>query len=251
MHDPKSVAHQIRWPFKDKRGYKKSILTIWHNDPEHFRFKNGERKLGCRDDDSCGWLSPPYSEKQLEEIEKLAKKQYYEIFNRQYYQNKGEKVSDIYNQPQSTYEVIYWSWRAIKAHGKKGWMYGNAKNFLSAGELEYIMRLATNPVDNFKHWTISNESQFIEMFLLVWHSFRQYHRPWYDHPSWHVKHWSFQFHPWQNLKRRYWDKCSKCGKRGFKGAANGNWSGTEIWHAECDNSYVSAGSGHINEKDNG
>lgn len=58
--------------------------------------------------------------------------------------------------------------------------------------------------------------------------------PCYRHPRWHIRHWKIQFHPIQNLKRRYWDKCCVCGKRGFKSSAIGDWNGTKIWHQECD-----------------
>lgn len=43
MHDPMSVAHKIKWPWKNKFGNKTPIITIWHVDPE----KDGT-------DDSCG-----------------------------------------------------------------------------------------------------------------------------------------------------------------------------------------------------
>lgn len=230
-----TVAFEIRSPFKDKsRTYRPSILTIWHVDPENFRFKNGDPKLGTRDDDSCGWFTPPYRQSDWEKIEKLATYQYGEIFARQVATREGKDYAYICNQPETTYEVIYWMWRSIKAHGKKGWMYGRLHNFLTAGELEQIMILATNPVDNFKHHQITDENSFVAMFRLIWYSYLRYNRPWYKHPRWHVNHWKLQFHPWQQLKRRYWDKCAICGKRGFKGSAIGmSWEGKEIAHSQC------------------
>lgn len=59
-------------------------------------------------------------------------------------------------------------------------------------------------------------------------------RKWWQHPRWHIHHWSIQFHPLQNFKRRYWDKCCKCGRRGFKSSAYSDWNGTKLWHPECD-----------------
>lgn len=46
MHDPLTVAFEIRLPFgRTSFGYRPSFITIWHRDPE----KRG-------DDDSCDWF---------------------------------------------------------------------------------------------------------------------------------------------------------------------------------------------------
>ena len=77
---------------------------------------------------------------------------------------------------------------------------------------------------------------FREMIYLIYRCWKRFNRKWYQHPKWHIHHWSIQFHPFQQFKRRYWDKCSICGKRGFKSSAIGDWNGTKLWHEECDNS---------------
>src|SRR5438270_11469354 len=51
MHDPMTVAFEIRSPIKRKsnlwpKGYRKSLITIWHVDPE----TDGT-------DDSCDWFN--------------------------------------------------------------------------------------------------------------------------------------------------------------------------------------------------
>jgi hypothetical protein len=123
-------------------------------------------------------------------------------------------------------------WRHFnKKFNKVAWQYGKG---LSNKELNYIYELATNPVDNFQHHKCNDERQFREMIYLIYRCWKRFHRKWYQHPKWHIHHWSIQFHPLQNIKRRYWDKCCKCGKRGFKSSAMGNWHGTKIWHQECD-----------------
>lgn len=228
MHDPKTVAFEIYLGPKTKKGgrYRSPFITIWHNDPEI-------RSLGCRSDDSCGWFSPPYTKEELAAIEKLARDQYDNIFSRQVAEREKKSYAYIcYNQ--DAYGAVYWSWRALKAMGKKGWQYGNP---LSAKELDAIYNLATNPVDNVQSTvtSIKNADGFKEFFLTVWRVYRRFKRPWYKHPRWHMHHWSIQFHPLQRLKRLFWDKCSVCGKRGFKGSAMGDWYGKKIWHQECDN----------------
>lgn len=227
MHDPKTVAFEIYLLPKKKRNgnYRCPFITIWHNDPE-------KRTLGTRSDDSCGWFSPPYTEAEKVVVEKLARDQYSNIFARQVAQDKNKSYAYVcYNQ--DAYGAVYWSWRALRAMNKTGWQYGK---ILSAEELNEIYCLATSPVDNVQSTvkSIRNEQQFVDLFFTVWRVFRRFNRKWYQHPRWHIKHWSIQFHPLQNIKRRYWDKCCKCGKRGFKSAAIGDWYGTKLWHQECD-----------------
>jgi hypothetical protein len=229
MHDPKTVAFEIYLGSKRKRNgqYKSPFITIWHNDPE-------AKTLGCRSDDSCGWFSPPYTEQEKLAVEKLAKDQYGQILARQVAQDQEKSYAYIcYNQ--DGYGAVYWSWRALRALGKKGWQYGKP---LTSKELDAIYNLATNPVDNIQssYKSIRSEQAFIEFFMTVWRVFRRFNRKWYQHPRWHIKHWSIQFHPLQNFKRRYWDKCCKCGKRGFKSSAMSDWHGTKMWHQECDDS---------------
>jgi len=84
-------------------------------------------------------------------------------------------------------------------------------------------------------YTSEKRTEFIrECASIVYTDILRKTRKWYYHPRWHIHHWKIQFHPVQRLKRRYWDKCSICGKRGFKGSAHSDWSGTKIWHEECD-----------------
>lgn len=62
MHDPMTVALEIKSPFRGKpsqwwpKGYRSTLVTIWHKDPE----KDGS-------DDSCdwfGWKRPLYPEEE-------------------------------------------------------------------------------------------------------------------------------------------------------------------------------------------
>lgn len=236
MHDNTTMAFEIRLPFSKSviRPYGRPLITIWHKDPENFTFKSGERKEGMRSDDSCGWHTPPYTIDQYNEMAKLAKSQYQDIFARQVAEEEGHDYAYVCNAPETTYEVIYWIWRAIKAYGKKGWMYGNKTNFLTSGELEYIMQLASNPVDNFKNRKIENEDSFVEMFISIWRIFRGYHRPWYKHPRWHIHHWSIQFHPWQEFHSKNLRKCVRCKRRGSK-SWYGHWGSkyNECWCQDC------------------
>lgn len=237
MYDPKTVAFEIYLGSKQKRNgrYRSPLITIWHNDPE-------KRTLGTRRDDSCGWFSPPYTEKEEEIVKKLAKDHYGQFFAKKIAYEEGKSYAYVcYNQ--DCFGALYWMWRAMKNtfNKKVAWQYGTE---LSNKEFQHILQLAYNPVDNFQ-WHMKGimedgekgAKHFEEFVLLVYRCFRKYYRPWYKHPRWHIHHWSIQFHPLQNLKRRYWDKCCKCGKRGFKSSAIGDWDGNRIWHQHCDDSF--------------
>lgn len=225
MHDPMSVAHEIKWPFKNKNGYRNPIITIWHVDPE----SDGS-------DDSCGWFSPPAGKETTAKVIKMAKEQYGNIFARKVALAEEKSYASIcYNQ--DTYGMIYWSWRALKAMGKEGWQYGKP---LSLSELDEIYKLATNPVDNFQSHKCNTLEEFEQTFLMIWRAFRRFNRKWYQHPRWHIRHWKIQFLPFIMLKRRYWDKCCKCGKRGFKGQVYSDWNGTRSWCHQCDGSQAKA-----------
>ncbi len=224
MHDPKTVAFEIYLGSKrtKKGGYKSPLITIWHNDPE----TDGT-------DDSCGWSFSKITKEENDFLDKIAKEQYYQIFSKKHAEREGKSYAYICVD-QDTFGVIYWMWRVFnKKFNKTVWQYGEV---LSNKELQKVYELATNPVDNFQHHKCATIESFREMIGLVYRCWKTYNRKWYQHPKWHIHHWSIQFHPLQSLKRRYWDKCCKCGKRGFNGSAHGDWSGIKIWHQECDDS---------------
>ncbi len=220
MHDPLTVAHEIKWPWKNKHGYRDSILTIWHKDPE----KDGT-------DDSCGYSRPKLTTGEKEYVKKIAIEQYSQLYARKEALREGKDYANIcYNQ--DIYGAIYWLWRCF-SKGKTRWQYGK---HLTNKELQYVYQLATNPVDNFQSYKNNTPEEFEAFVCLVYRAYKTFKRPWYKHPRWHIHHWRIQFRPWHNLKRRYWDKCCVCGKRGFASSAMCDWYGKRIWHQECDRS---------------
>jgi len=218
MYDPLTVAHEIKWPWKNKHGYRESILTIWHKDPET-----------DNTDDSCGYSRPKLTEDEREYIKIMSKDQYHQLYARKEAIMEGKDYANIcYNQ--DIYGAIYWLWRCF-SKGKARWQYGKP---LTNYELQYVYQLATNPVDNFQSYKNNNVEEFERFVSLVYQAYKTFKRPWYKHPRWHIHHWRIQFRPWQNLKRRYWDKCCICGKRGFKSSPMSDWDGTRLWHQGCD-----------------
>jgi hypothetical protein len=220
MHDPMTVAHEIYLGNKRKKNghYRSPLITIWHADPE----SDGT-------DDSCGYTRPKLTDTQIAYTKKIAKDQFDQLYARKAAIAEGKDYAHVcYNQ--DIYGTIYWLWRCF-SKGKEVWQYGKP---MSNHDLQYVYQLATNPIDNFQNYKNNTLEEFETFVRLIYKAYCAYKRPWYKHPRWHIHHWRIQFHPLQQLKRRYWDKCAICGKRGFKGSAHSDWDGKRLWHSECD-----------------
>ena len=238
MHSPEVVAHEIYLGRKQKKNgqYRNPFITIWHKDPE----TDGT-------DDSCGWFMRARhgDDKTRAEIRKALDSN----FDSTFVSDNAVYITGYFS-PDGTPNMstsgitIQMFYRAAFVYFKhdrkktKKWMQNN---------LFEIINFAENPVDSLyseitgqfrigcgEKW---NREKALDHYVSVIYGWLlRETRPWYKHPRWHIHHWSIQIHPLRNLKRRYWDKCCKCGKRGFKGAAMGNWNGDKIWHEACDNS---------------
>lgn len=255
MHDPSTVAFEIKYPwvssvtmFKDgsKHKYRSSFITIWHEDPLHFTGADGKRLCGCRDDDSCGWYAPPFTQTDRDRIQKLAREQFGHIWAKLKAVAEGKDYAYVCNMPEDCYDAIYWTWRAIKQKEKpRGrWMYH--ERGLSIAELRYIYDLATNPVDNLKMrmMEVKDEDTCEDWFLLIYKQFLRFNRPWYRHPRWHIQHWRFQVHPWRTFRRWAFSRCAGCGGRFAWGESptGFNWdppkpkffcSEVDVYHSDC------------------
>ena len=238
MHSPETVAFEIKNPFvrKDKWGYRPSLITIWHNDPE----KDGT-------DDSCGWFIRPRhaDQKILEEI----KNEFDFNFKHNYWFDKeGKQIFSTIGTLMLMYQTA--AYKHFKGDRKK-------KDAFMRKHCASIINFAENPVDcggdditgKFYLSTNSNllsPERFNGMAGMVYSDILRKERKWYHHPKWHIHHWSLQIHPIQRFKRRWWDKCCVCNKRGFKGSAMGDWDGTKLWHSECDRSIKQPSNPDIN-----
>ncbi len=244
------MAFEIKSPFKTGKNYKynKSIITIWHCDPE----KDGT-------DDSCGWfIRLRHADKNV--YEKIVKEFEGEwdntfkgengfIYNTGWFNKEGENILSIQGIVFNMY--LYASKIALNPSDKispsKAW--NRAYKFMNKHRAQ-ITYFAENNRDSMRdiivrkfqigcnvEYTAEKRMEMIrECAEIIYTDILRKNRKWYQQPKWHIHHWKVSFHPLIDIKRRYWDRCSECGKRGFKGAAMGNWHGTKIWHQECDNS---------------
>lgn len=228
MHDPKSVAFEIRLGKRVKKNgdYREPFITIWHVDPE----TDGT-------DDSCGHFM---RERHLpagilESIEKEFRNYYFEWFK-----ENGEpkfSVSGVILQMYSRAAWIIFYLQNNKEVDRKKY-----KAFMRK-HIADILLFAENDTDCVgdyitNRWGInSKESRIENLSRIITCDIFNMQRKWHQQPKWHIKHWEIQFTFFRRLKRRYWDKCSVCGNRGFKRPAHGDWSG-KIWHSECDKNRI-------------
>lgn len=233
MHDPMTVAHEIYLGRKKKKDgrYRNPFITIWHIDPE----KDGT-------DDSCGWfIRKRHLPADL--VDKVRKEFAFNFQHNYWFNESGYPIFSVSATALNMFYIAVWNLFM--------WMDGNnptsrarrrTDRFMKK-HLWEILHFAENPTDSIgtsitMKYGVKKKEERIEHFVsIVLPYIMRKLRPWYKHPRWHIHHWKVVFHPWQNFKRRYWDKCSVCGKRGFKGqAAIGDWDGTKIWHQGCDTS---------------
>jgi len=222
MHDPKTVAHEI------KIG-KTWLITIWHVDPE----TDGT-------DDSCGWPWPRVGEADERIIDEIVN---WEI-KFPYLMTPYLPVtiaSPKYNYHQMlagdciAYIVTAWMQIAWKRDRRRK---------ITFGEFEHILNLATNPYDNLRAVLASPDSppeyNTRRFLYAVMRQYLGYHRPWWRHPRWHIYHWEFQIHPVQKLKRFLFSRCAGCGKMFRWGyvPTSTQWEGTgPLWFRREQNVY--------------
>jgi hypothetical protein len=245
MHSPSAVAFEIKNPFSRSK-YPDSLITIWHNDPE----SDGT-------DDSCGWfIRSRHVKKGI--IDKVSKEFEFNwdktytgengfVYNCGWFSPEGDNVLSVQGITLNMYlraaQIVF------NPDGKKdaGKTWDKVYKFLNKNHVQ-IAYFAENITDSLRdvivrkfergcneEYTKQRREHMIKnLASIVVCDILRRERPWYKHPRWHINHWSIQIHPLQQLKRRYWDKCCVCGKRGFKGAAMSDWYGTKRWHQECD-----------------
>ena len=229
MHSTKTVAFEIYLGNKKKKNgqWRDSFITIWHNDPE----KDGT-------DDSCGWFIRPRHSDQIV-LEEIKKEFEFNYKHNYWFDKEGKAIFSTIGTIMQMYECA--TWIHFKRNRRK------QKAFMRKYCVD-IIGFAENPVDcggdniTGKFYLSTNSDllspdRFSGMAGMIYSDILRKERKWYQHPKCHIHHWNIQFHPFQRLKRKYWDKCCECGKRGFKGSAMGNWNGDKIWHEACGSNY--------------
>jgi hypothetical protein len=229
MHDPKTVAFDIKRPWPQRRSinnlskwrYYPSLLVIWHQDTE----ADGS-------DDACGWFSPKLNAEQKKVCEDIARDLLSDVFHKEEDSNlcslKCTSESAVY----STYIRV--GWRVFR------------KRHLSARHLNNVLDLMFNRMDNMLP---SAEVRFDDVQRMVHftaRSFAKIERPWWRHPRWHIHHWQIQIPLLQSFKRWAFSRCCRCKKSFSWGYApmSSQWDGTGplwfrseegVYHSDCSN----------------
>lgn len=257
MHDPMTVAFEIKYPWVKSRHtmkdgselvYREAFITIWHVDPE----SDGS-------DDSCGWFAPKLTARDREFVQELVREEarnpYYfaqPVIHEErsypamddsdrmdtfqcYRISPGDCVALI----ASLYHTL--RWRLDPKRRKWG---------LNGKLMAAAMSLGTNEHDNmqssFAFWEDEavnpwrKQRKIEDTFANVIRNYRRLTRPWYRHPRWHIRHWQIQVHPWQKLRRWLFTRCSQCSKRfGWNESPIGySWSGPgPLVHERCTHAY--------------
>lgn len=256
-YDPQTVAHEIKYPWRahskkwcDEKGYgpndfmrryRPSFITIWHVDPE-------KPNTGNRRDDSCGWFDRTPG--------RYADAVAYVLKDKAFI----HEVSLVLARRVETNAVFYegiseeqLSWRRLPAadalaltlmvanelETRRYWNGQDGKRGASNSFWARVLRprrnvseeaigLALNPLDN-----LSSVETPEKMVRLVAAALNRRFKPWWRHPRWHVHHWKFQVHPWQQFKRWAFARCAGCSK-GFKwGESVWGYGGPAIYHDTC------------------
>lgn len=197
MHDPLSVAFEIRYPWykhrpgKEKcfpKGYRESFITIWHRDPE----KDGS-------DNSCDWFGG--NRLNAETKKKVFKEADFEYETEQFFfDREGRPQTSCLEMVLGIAGILLWRvWRRK----------------MTPGLLIYLQSLATSPVGNFQsnhRRGITEKEELRDLFRWIAGAILRHHRPWWKHPRWHLWHWRFQIHPLQSIRIWLFRKCYICGK---------------------------------------
>lgn len=249
MHDPCTVAFEIKYPWwrhrpwtkaarkravedhdfawrqmseqeqagRDrmwKDGYRDTAVTIWHVDPE----KDGS-------DDSCGWSYPKLTIKQRERLHNAAWSEgrnpyFLRCRSKEWLGTRAEAetlyrglvllVADVLDIPVSYDEAARVASRRI-----------NTPDCIDpANVFCYLPGYHTNFPDDEADGPPYQEERarrrqdaFEDVMYSVAKSLLRARRPWWRHPRWHVWHWRVQIHFTQTLKRWAFSRCCKCGKR--------------------------------------
>lgn len=232
MHDPMTVAFDIRWPWYWMK-YRPSIVTVWHVDPE----RDGS-------DDSCGWSSPRLNKRQREQMEHLA---YHEARDPWLFRDPVKRISSASEAESLLRGVIQVVARVLKLRFSWDEICSMACDMAHCPGDNFQGSLCHLPGwhTNFKEdLTSEREYRATGVYCNVARLLLRKKRRWYRHPRWHVWHWKIQIHPLQHFKRWAFSRCERCGRRFRWGESpcSGSWNGTgPLWfrseryvhHSDC------------------
>jgi hypothetical protein len=268
MHDPQTVAHEIKYPWwkhkpwpkkyqhsEDRRfefrkmsgrltpkqmkrldgfwdeGYRETFITIWHVDPE----KDGT-------DDSCGYSFPKLSREQKERLRNVA---WHEAHNPHFLCCESKQWTGTISDAEILYRGMVtlvvrslrlkYTWDEIcqftseNLHIRDIGKAGDVFCFLPGYHSNLLRGQTEHSEKESQRW---RQEHFTGILCGIARSLLDRKRPWWKHPRWHFWHWKIQCHPLQDFKRWMFSRCTKCGGRFKWGEApvSNSWHGTgPLW----------------------
>lgn len=266
MHDPLHVAFEIRWPFplRGPRWKRRPFVTIWHRDPEvggrddscatRWRISTKHKSMiECAGGDEARhpWFlreraKEPQSPADAEALLRGALWQCARMFGLRGWSLWHKRITFAQCERLAC-DLIHNSVDNVRSSLclLPGW-HTNDRNpdgppvdtEMDLEDHEGHEREYRRPADDVrypkeasKHARESNSTAFFYMIARILS--RETARWWQD-PKWHVWHWRIQFHPWQQFKRRFIERCSTCKQRyrGRKDVYSG-FGGGATWCGDC------------------
>lgn len=206
--------------------YHSPFITIWHHDPE----RGGS-------DNSCGYSYPRLTKEQIKTLKNAS---WWEAKYHHFLCCDSKEWEGTYTEAEALYRGlillvcrvlrIRFSWDQVSRMAAES---THVRDGGKAGDMFcFVPGYHTN---NTNDTAERREDHFHSILCGVARNILHDKRPWWQHPRWHVHHWRLQIHPWQTFKRRFIDRCDKCGGHFKRGeSAIGDWAGTRIWHDRCD-----------------
>lgn len=252
MHDPQTVAFDIRWPWWWMK-YRPSFITVWHVDPE----TDGS-------DDSCGWfIRSRHADQSV--LERIVKRFEFD-FDRTFHSDGGRVYlcglfapngEPHFSVPGVVLNLFFMAaMEHFQSNGRSNWR--KSRQFMQRNLFD-ILHFAENTTDSLfdgltrkfeigcseSYTPQRREERIRQLAGTVYSWILRNERPWWRHPKWHVHHWKLQIHPIQQFKRWAFSRCCKCGKRFRWGESvtTTNWhsdgprwfrSEPDIFHSNCD-----------------
>lgn len=233
MHDPLTLAFDIKAPWK-VRGYRPSLLVIWHRDPE----KDGS-------DDSCGWSFPKLTQAQRTRIRDFA---WHEGQDPYFLREAGKTWTGSRAEAECIYRaLVLLTARAIGLRLSVEDATRFAIERIHNGGLDDSARFLCwlpgyhcNGEDSKQ----KRQDELASTMCGIARGLLREHRPWWRHPRWHVHHWIIQTPVLQDIKRWLFSRCASCGGRFRWGyspcTTNWNTAGPrwfrnepDTYHSEC------------------
>lgn len=193
----------IKFPFKNKYGYRETLITIWHKDPG---------KYGS--DDSCGWFMRSYhgDKEMLKKIKSSIEfsfdstyKSDSTLYHTGYFlPENGMPNMSVHGIALNMFKCASWEFFNHNRKKQNKWMKNN---------LYDILNFAENPIDSLRDDILGtfrigcgspyNREESLNHYATVIYGWLlRENRKWYRHPRWHIHHWSISFYFMKNFFKK-------------------------------------------------